>query len=184
MTLTPTARFHISLVNQHWYKNILQKTNISNNEFVSIALEMLRSTSKLYSLLLQFLSSSESYIKHIENVANNAVSRQSHDDITKAISKKCKFGELWGLGRKIIIDAIEDENKENYYELLEVFSTILNRSSRRIVSESDDISDNISDGVDDNNNIMNIRNPIKRRPKGRPKSTRITSSLKQSSTKT
>ena len=41
MTLTPTARFHISLINQRWYKDPLKEIDISNNEFVVISLNAL-----------------------------------------------------------------------------------------------------------------------------------------------
>ncbi|CAG8680285.1 422_t:CDS:2 [Funneliformis mosseae] len=37
MTLTPTARFHIGLINRHWYKDTLQEFDISNNAFVSVS---------------------------------------------------------------------------------------------------------------------------------------------------
>ena len=48
MTLIPTARFHIGLVNQRWYKDALQGINISDNEFIIISLNIL--TSKKHSL--------------------------------------------------------------------------------------------------------------------------------------
>ncbi|PKC68135.1 hypothetical protein RhiirA1_457567 [Rhizophagus irregularis] len=50
ITLTSTARFHISLVNQCWYKDILQEINISNKEFVAI-FSMKMSALKTHSLL-------------------------------------------------------------------------------------------------------------------------------------
>ena len=34
MTLMPTARFHIGLINRCWYKNSLQEIDILSNEFV------------------------------------------------------------------------------------------------------------------------------------------------------
>ncbi|CAB5307318.1 unnamed protein product [Rhizophagus irregularis] len=37
MTLTPIARFHISLINNCWYKELLQGKNISSYEFVVIS---------------------------------------------------------------------------------------------------------------------------------------------------
>ena len=36
--------------------------------------------------------------------------------------KKRKFGELFSLGRKIITDVIEDDDKETYNKVLEFFS--------------------------------------------------------------
>ena len=39
--------------------------------------------------------------------------------VSKVISKKCKFGELFGLERKIITDVIEDGDEETYNEVLE-----------------------------------------------------------------
>ena len=37
MILTPIARFHISLINNRWYKESLQGSNISSYEFVVIS---------------------------------------------------------------------------------------------------------------------------------------------------
>ncbi|CAG8607710.1 8156_t:CDS:2 [Funneliformis mosseae] len=37
MTLTPTAKFHIGLINQYWYKDTLQEFDISNNAFASVS---------------------------------------------------------------------------------------------------------------------------------------------------
>jgi hypothetical protein len=45
MTLTPTARFHIGLVNQRWYRDALQGVDISDNEFIVISLNVLASKS-------------------------------------------------------------------------------------------------------------------------------------------
>ena len=38
----------------------------------------------------------------------------TNTEITKFISKKRKFGELWGLGRKVIVDVIENNNENTY----------------------------------------------------------------------
>jgi len=37
MTLTPTARFHIRLINRRWYKDTLQEADVSNNMFVVVS---------------------------------------------------------------------------------------------------------------------------------------------------
>ncbi|PKB91693.1 hypothetical protein RhiirA5_447961 [Rhizophagus irregularis] len=84
--LTSTTRFHIGLVNQRWYKDIFQGTNISNKEFVAIS-SIKMSALKTHSLPIQFLNSNESAIQ----VGASAI----NTEITKSISKKCKFGELW-----------------------------------------------------------------------------------------
>ncbi|CAG8641225.1 3355_t:CDS:10, partial [Funneliformis mosseae] len=52
------------------------------------------------------------------------------NEISKSILKKHKFGELWGLGRKVMVDAIEDDNEENYCELLRVFLSIQKKSQQ------------------------------------------------------
>ncbi|CAG8719174.1 26667_t:CDS:1, partial [Gigaspora margarita] len=63
-----------------------------------------------------------------------------------------------------------------------------NRLSQRIINNNGDDINGANDSDDNNDanddgDYINIRNPIKRRSKGRPKSTRIKSSLEQSSTK-
>ena len=160
MTLTATARFHIGLVNQRWYKDTLQGTDISNKEFVVIS-TMNISALKKQSLPTQFLDLNGSAIQVGVSTTNT--------EITKSISKKRKFGELWGLGRKVMVDVIENNNEDTYRELCEVFLSIQKKLQPRIVV------DNSNGGVSNSNNgesdnIMNIRNPVERRPKGRPKS--------------
>ncbi|CAG8821408.1 11242_t:CDS:2, partial [Gigaspora rosea] len=125
MTLTPITRFYISLVNQHWYKDIFQGTDISDNEFVTVALEVLTSTYEPHFLprqISQLLNSNETYTNQIKEFANNASSRYSQDEITKAISKE--------------LDAIENENEELYYELLRMFSSFQNRLSQRFINSN------------------------------------------------
>ena len=173
MTFTPTARFHISLVNQHWYKDVLQGTDISNSEFVVISLN--KSASKTHSLLTRFLQSSNLCEFDANQVKKAAV---SDDEISKAISKKRKFGELWSLGRKIMIDAIEDNNEDNYHELLEFFSSIQRRSFQRIINNNHNIN------INDSDVMMDIRNPVERKPKGCPKTKRIKSVIEESNIKT
>ena len=85
---------------------------------------MNKSASKIHSLPIRFLRSSNSY-EFDANQVNEVVI--SNDEISKAISKKHKFGELWDLERKIIIDAIEDSNEDIYHELLKFFSSIQRR---------------------------------------------------------
>ncbi|CAG8594821.1 2611_t:CDS:2 [Funneliformis mosseae] len=75
--------------------------------------------------------------------------------ISKTISKKRKFGELWGLRKKVMVDVIEDNNEDNYHEFLEVFLSL----QKKITTK----------------NYW---------PKGCPKSKRVKSSLKQPSVKT
>ncbi|CAG8807643.1 13285_t:CDS:2, partial [Cetraspora pellucida] len=64
------------------------------SQFVTVALEALTSTSRPHSLPRQFLqlNRNESY-NQVKEFVNNAL-RQPQDDITKAISKNHKFGEL------------------------------------------------------------------------------------------
>ncbi|CAB5197818.1 unnamed protein product [Rhizophagus irregularis] len=151
MTLTFTARFHIGLVNQRWYKDILQGTDISNKEFVAIS-SMKMSALKTHSLPTQFLNSNGSAIQ----VGASAI----NTEITKSISKKRKFGELWGLGRKVMVDP-------------------------RIVVDNSNGGVSNSNNNGESDNIMNIRNPVERRPKGRPKSNkRMKNTLELSNTKT
>ena len=57
------------------------------------------------------------------------------------------------MGRKIIIDAIEDDNEDIYNELFEFFSSIQKRSFQRIINDNHDINDG--------DIIIEIQNPIK-----------------------
>ena len=171
MTLTPTARFHIGLVNRRWYKDTLQEADISNNTFVVVS-SLNISISKAVSLPTRFLYSTNGFDVQVEGLA--AI---DNNEISKSISKKRKFGELWGIGRKVMIDAIEDENEDNYRELLKFFSSIQRKSQQNIINNNN-INSNSNNG--DGDDIMDIRNPIARRPKGRPKSKRIKGSLEQS----
>ena len=110
MTLTPIARFHIGLINNHWYKESLQERNISNYEFIVIS----NLLSKENHILLSQFPSSDSI-----NVIQMKSSRAGDVKVSKAISKKRKFGELFGLKREIITDVIEDGDEETYNEVLE-----------------------------------------------------------------
>ncbi|CAG8676456.1 24158_t:CDS:2 [Gigaspora rosea] len=70
----------------------------------------------------------------------NSCLGQPYEEIAKAILKKYKFGELWGLGRKIIVDAIEelveDSNDDINHKVFEFFLLIQSKTSQRIVSRS------------------------------------------------
>ena len=148
MTLTPTARFHIGLVNQRWYKDILQGTDISNKEFVVVS-TMNVSALKKQSLPAQFLDLNGSAIQVGVSTTNT--------EITKSISKKRKFGELWGLGRKVMVDVIENNNEDTYQELCEVFLSI----QRKLQSSTSIVDNNSNGGVGDgNNNGENDSNPV------------------------
>ncbi|CAG8768449.1 26572_t:CDS:2, partial [Dentiscutata erythropus] len=115
-----------------------------------------------------------------EEFANN---NQSPDEISKAISKKRKFGELWGLGRKIMINAIENSSEELYHELLGFFTSIQNRTlPRRVISKVND-GNEFSHNINNNGCMIDIRNPVKRKSKGRPKSKRIANTFEKSDTK-
>ena len=148
---------------------------MSNNMFVVVS-SLNISTLKAISLPTRFLYSTNGSDVQVEGFA--AVD----NEISKSISKKRKFGELWGLGRKVIIDAIEDDNEDNYRELFKVFTSIQRKSQQNIINNNNNIDDNGggSNDNDSNSDITDIQNPIVRRSKGRPKSKRIKSPLEQS----
>ncbi|CAB5373677.1 unnamed protein product [Rhizophagus irregularis] len=152
MTLTPTARFHIGLVNQRWYKEALQGTDISDNEFVVISLNTL--ASKNHTLLTQFLRPSNSDVNQIGEFGTSA----DNYEISKVISKKRKFGKLFGLGKKIM------------------------KRSQIIVGDnsSGDYNNGNLPEIQSNNGIIKIQNPIVRKSKGRPKSKRVKGILEES----
>ncbi|CAG8669319.1 14633_t:CDS:2, partial [Funneliformis mosseae] len=158
---------------KHWYKDVLQGTNILNSEFVVISLNKL--VSKTHSLLIRFLQSSNLCKFNTNQIKKAAI---SDNKIFKAILKKCKFGELWDLRRKIMIGAIENKNKDNYHELLEFFSSIQRRSFQRIINDNYDLN------INNSNVIMDIQNPVKRKLKGHPKTKRIKSIIEESNIKT
>ncbi|CAB5365996.1 unnamed protein product [Rhizophagus irregularis] len=159
-----------------WYKDILQGTDISNKEFVAIS-SMKMSALKTHFLPTQFLNSNGSAIQ----VGASAI----NTEITKSISKKRKFGELWGLGRKVMVDVIENNNEDTYRELCEVFLSIQKKLQPRIVVDNSNGGVSNSNNNGESDNIMNIRNPVERRPKGRPKSNkRMKNTLELSNTKT
>ncbi|CAG8496180.1 27303_t:CDS:2, partial [Dentiscutata erythropus] len=142
-----------------WRINVIQQgANLSNNEFIVVSLDALASTSKTHPLPTQF------YESDINRFEESTVLGQSHDEISKAISKKHKFGELWGLGKKIMVDAIEDNNDDIYHELLRFFSSIKKR-----MIKSSDIDNNFNYSIGDCDDVI-VQNPIDKRPKGRPKS--------------
>ncbi|CAG8740520.1 14928_t:CDS:2, partial [Funneliformis mosseae] len=174
MTLTPIARFHIGLINRRWYKDQLQGINISNNEFIVISLNA--STSKNYSLPTRFLQPPSFDANQIGEIGTI----NDSNEISSIISKKRKFGELFGLGKKISSDVVEEGNEDTYHEVLEFFRSIQQKMSQhRILGSSEG---NFNTQNDDKN--LEIRNPILRRPKGRPKSKRINSILEEPNTKT
>ena len=168
MTLTPNARFHIGLINNRWYKESLQERNISNYEFIVI--------SSLPSKENHILPSRFLNPNFIDNIQTDTIqtgsSRVGDIEVLKVISKKRKFGELFGLGRKIITDVIEDGDEETYNEVLEFLQSIQQRR-QRILCDSNNV----------NVNIVGIQNPIARIPKGRPKLKRIKGALEESSNK-
>lgn len=159
MTLTSTARFHIGLINKRWYKETLQEKNISNNEFVVI--------SKIVSKEEHVLPT------RFSRIDDNQIESSELGDIevSKNISKKRKFGELLGLGRKVITDVIEDGDEETYEEVLEFLQSIQQR--QRILCGSNNV----------NVNITSIQNPVARTQKGRPKIKRTKGALEESSNK-
>ena len=121
------------------------------------------------------MSSNANQIGEFETRNNN------NDEISKVILKKRKFGELFGLGRKIIVDVIEENDENTYYEVLAFFKSIQQKKSQqRLIDSGSGGNFNIYN----DNDIESIRNPIMRRPKGRPKSKRTKSILEESSSKT
>ena len=76
-----------------------------------------------------------------------------------------------------MVDAIEDDDEDNYYHLLEIFSSLQKKLQQRV---------NSNNGIDHGGNIdiMNVWNPVEWRSKGYPKSKRNKSSLEQSNVKT
>src|SRR5271170_2018468 len=94
MTLTPVARFHIGLINRRWYKDSLQELNISNNNFVVVS--NLKSNNDRV-LPLRF-SSTDAI-----DAIRTELSGLGDIEVSKVILKKRKFGELLGLGRKVIV---------------------------------------------------------------------------------
>ncbi|CAG8770649.1 21660_t:CDS:2, partial [Gigaspora margarita] len=133
---------------------------------------------KVCILLAQFLDN-EFSTNRVEESAN-CVSSQLPNEISKAISKKCKFNELWGLGRKAITDAIEDNNKHIYHELLRLFTSIQKKTLQKIINN---ISvDGFNNSTNNNSCILDIQNPIKRKSKGCPKSKRIANTFEKSNT--
>ncbi|CAB4482290.1 unnamed protein product [Rhizophagus irregularis] len=149
----------------------LQKNDISNNEFVVISLNT--SASKKHSLPTQFLQQSSRQIGEIGTSNDNS-------KISRVISKKRKFGELYGLGRKLVVDVIEEGDENTYNEVLEFFRSIRWKISQRNLESGSDGNFNIQN----ENNIIEIQNSVVRRPKGHPKSKRTTSVLEESNTKT
>jgi hypothetical protein len=164
MTLTSTARFHIGLINRRWYKETLQERNISSNEFVVIS----KIASNLeHSLPTRFSSADDIDAIQIESSGAGDI------EVLKVISKKRKFGELFGLGKKVITDVIEDGDEETYEEVLEFLQTIQQRRQRVLHS-----SNNI------NVNIVGIQNPVVQTQKGRPKIKRTKGIVEESNAKT
>ncbi|CAG8527148.1 7390_t:CDS:2 [Gigaspora rosea] len=166
MTLTPNARFHVGLVNRCWYKDMLQGTDVKNNEFIVISSKISISTSKAHILPTQFLQN-EFDVNGADKFANR-VSNQSPDEISKAISKKRK---------KIMVNAIENSNEDIYHELLGFFTSIQNRTSLQRVN-------NEVSNVGSNGCKIGIQNPVKRKSKGRPKTKRIANAFEKSDIKT
>jgi hypothetical protein len=148
MTLTPTARFHISLINQRWYKDPLQGIDISNNEFVVIFLNA--SASKKHSLPTQFLQQSSFNARQIGEIGTRS---NDYNEISRVISKKCKFGELYSLGRKLVVDVIEKGDEDTYNKVLEFFRSTWQKISQRIFESGSDGNFNIQNEI---NNITEI----------------------------
>ncbi|CAG8564371.1 28773_t:CDS:2 [Gigaspora margarita] len=122
-----------------------------------------------------------SNIDKVEESANCILS-QLPNKISKAISKKRKFGELWGLVRKVITDAIEDNNEHIYHELLRFFTSIQKKTSQKIINN---ISvDGFNNSTNNNSFMLDIQNSIKRKSKGYPKSKRIANAFEKSNTVT
>src|SRR6266540_3371384 len=84
-----------------------------------------------------------------------------------------------------MVNVIEDDNENNYHELLEVFLSLQKKSQQRIINNKNNGNSNNSD-IDHGSNIdiINVQNLVKRKPKGHPKSKRVKSSLEQPSVKT
>ncbi|RIB30123.1 hypothetical protein C2G38_2153422 [Gigaspora rosea] len=94
-------------------------SNISDKEFIVIFSNTLISISKTYFLPTQFIESSKFDARKVEMFANSGLG-QPYEQIAKAISKKRKFSEIWGLERKIIVDIVKDNNDDIYYEVFDV----------------------------------------------------------------
>ncbi|CAG8593229.1 20339_t:CDS:2, partial [Gigaspora rosea] len=133
----------------HWYKEELQETDISNNEFISVSPKTLASATKTHLLPAQFLHCEPNFIRAEE--FTNCISNQSANEISKAISKKRKFGELWGLEKKIMVEAIEDSNEDIYHELLGFLMSIQRRTSQRTINET---NNSVNDNINDDDHMM------------------------------
>ncbi|CAG8468375.1 1240_t:CDS:2, partial [Gigaspora rosea] len=132
--------------------------------FIVISSNTLVSTSKTHFLPTQFIELSKFDTGTLETLANSG-SGQSYKEITKTISKKRKFGEIWGLGRKIIVNAIEDSNDDIYHEVLEFFLSIQSKTLQRIVNNN--MGNDFNHSIDKlNDSTMDIQNPIERWSRG------------------
>ncbi|CAG8534840.1 5560_t:CDS:2, partial [Scutellospora calospora] len=147
---------NLSDVNEHWYKDILQGVDITNNEFIPISLNILISTSKVHSLPIQFLYNRFD-VNRVEEFANK-------------------------LERKVIINAIKNNNEDINHELLGFFILIQKRTLQRIINEISSI-DEFNYNINNNSCIIGIQNSIKRRPKGYFKLKRIANTFEKSDTK-
>ncbi|CAG8676918.1 10651_t:CDS:2, partial [Cetraspora pellucida] len=137
---------------------------------------------QLSSFITDSLTILEPGVNYVKEFMNKVVSEQSHKEIFSAISKKCKFGELWKLERKIIVDAIEDNNEDFYHELFGFFSAI----QKKIKNNHNMSSSNLNYGIGNNVSAI-IQNPTEQRLKGRPKKLdlkRIKSVIENFNTKT
>ncbi|CAG8803987.1 21139_t:CDS:2, partial [Gigaspora rosea] len=86
--------------------------------------------------------------------------------------------------RKIIVDAVEDNNDDIYYEVFEFFLSIQSKTSQRIVSNN--TGNNFNHSINKlNDSTMDIQNPIEQQSRGRPKSSskRIKNVLEKPNTK-
>ncbi|CAG8823367.1 10622_t:CDS:1, partial [Cetraspora pellucida] len=153
--------------------------NITNNKFIVVSSNILILTLKAHILPTKFLYS-EFDVNRVELA--NCVSNQSVDKILKAISKKHKFDKLWRLEKKVMINAIEDNNEKVYHKLLEFFILIQNKTSQRVINELSDF-DKLNCNLNNNDYVIAIQNPTKRRPKGYSKSKRIANVLEKLNTK-
>ncbi|CAG8802647.1 14149_t:CDS:2, partial [Gigaspora margarita] len=98
------------------------------------------------------------------------------------IFRERKFGELWELGRKVITDAIENNNEHIYHELLRLFTLIQKKTSQKIINN---ISvDGFNNSTNNNSCMLDIQNSIKRKSKGHSKSKRIANAFKKFDTVT
>ena len=148
---SPQAKFHITLINQRWYKDT--KLNMTDDDYALLDVVSLVKNDYTEVAL------NEINFKYINQVRGEQVYTERLQSI---VSAKAKYGRSLGLARKLLDLA---QKLDCFNEVNGMFQNFIDNKQQELLQKQQEITDK---DVNEKENEINCFNPITSRRRGRP----------------